>query len=90
VGVKELALLFLYLIWLFVSSAQTPLPLIHPANSIFGGAERGEDQNQGGDDWAFTIIIWASHIQRLCPSGCITRVVVFTKQRRHVCFSTDG
>jgi len=28
--------------WFFVSGAQTPLPLIHPAGSIFGVAERGE------------------------------------------------
>ncbi|MBW8328496.1 MAG: hypothetical protein K0M48_04870 [Thiobacillus sp.] len=27
---------------IFVSGAQTPLPLIHPAGLIFGGAERGE------------------------------------------------
>jgi hypothetical protein len=26
---------------IFVSGAQTPLSLIHPAGSIFGGAERG-------------------------------------------------
>jgi len=26
----------------FCSVAQTPLPLIHPAGSIFGGAERGK------------------------------------------------
>jgi hypothetical protein len=42
VGVKELALLLLFLILFFVSSAQTPLPLIHPADSVFGGAERGK------------------------------------------------
>jgi len=37
---------------IFVSGTQTPLPLIHPPDSISGGAERGESQNQGGDDWA--------------------------------------
>jgi hypothetical protein len=34
---------------IFVSGAQTPLPLIHPTHLIFGGAVRGEKQNQGGD-----------------------------------------
>jgi hypothetical protein len=48
--------------WFFVSGTQTPLPLIHPAGSVFGGAERGERQNQGGDDCAFTITIW-DHIK---------------------------
>jgi hypothetical protein len=52
VGGKELAPLLLFLIWFFVSGTQTPLPLIHPAGSIFGGAERGEGQNQVGDDGA--------------------------------------
>jgi hypothetical protein len=41
VGVKELAPLLLFLIWFFVSGAQTPLPLIHPPDSVSGGAERG-------------------------------------------------
>jgi len=27
--------------FVFCSRAQTPLPLIHPAGSIFGGVERG-------------------------------------------------
>ncbi|WP_310446229.1 hypothetical protein, partial [Thiobacillus sp.] len=40
------------------SGAQTPLPLIHPAGSIFGGAERGEGQNQGGDDGADYVLVW--------------------------------
>jgi len=40
-GGKELAPLLLFLIWFFVSGSQTPLPLIHPADSIAGVAERG-------------------------------------------------
>jgi len=41
---------FAVLILFFVSVTQTPLPLIRPTDSDFGGAERGESQNQVGDD----------------------------------------
>jgi hypothetical protein len=37
--------------WIFVGGTQTPSPLIRPVGPIFGGAVRGEGQNQGGDDW---------------------------------------
>jgi hypothetical protein len=57
VGGKELAPLLLFLIWFFVSGAQTPLPLIHPTDSIFGGAERGKSQNQVRGDGAHIAII---------------------------------
>jgi hypothetical protein len=71
VGGKELAPLLLFLIWFFVSWAQTPLPLIHPAGSIFGGAERGEGQNQGGDDWPVYVLVMrrtfgALHLRLMC------------------------
>jgi len=46
-----------------VSGAQTPLPLIHPAGSIFGGAERGGKSNQCGDDWAVCGYYLGSHIK---------------------------
>jgi hypothetical protein len=36
----------------FVSGAQTPSPLIRPADSDFGGTEGGEGQKQNGDDWS--------------------------------------
>jgi len=52
-----------------VSGAQTPLPLIHPAGSIFGVAERGENQNQGEDDDTFVVTIWASHIWCITPAA---------------------
>ena len=68
-GGKELAPLLLLLICFFVSRAQTPLPLIHPTDSISGGAERGESQNQGGDDCAFAITIWTAHFQFIMPAA---------------------
>jgi hypothetical protein len=56
--------------FVFCSSAQTPLPLIHPAGSISGGAERGEVQNQGGDDWMLAITIWSSHLAHCACGQC--------------------
>jgi hypothetical protein len=35
------------LILFFVSGAQTPLPLIHPAHLIFGGSVRGRKSKPG-------------------------------------------
>jgi hypothetical protein len=38
---------------IFVSGAQTPLPLIHPTHSIFGGAVRGGKSKPAGLGWLF-------------------------------------
>jgi len=63
----------------FVSGTQTPLPLIHPSGSIFGGAERGESQNQGGGDWAFAVTILALHIR--LNKDCALRELLLTGQQ---------
>ncbi|QLQ03521.1 MAG: hypothetical protein HZY77_12825 [Thiobacillus sp.] len=51
---------------IFVSGAQTPLPLIHPTRLIFGGAVRGS-QNQGSSGRMFATTILASPIRRITP-----------------------
>jgi len=51
---------FCYFELVFCERDSTPLPLIHPSGSIFGGAERGESQNQDGGDGTFAITILAS------------------------------
>jgi hypothetical protein len=38
---------FAVLICFFVTEAQTPSPLIHPAGPVFGGAERGGKSKPG-------------------------------------------
>jgi len=62
--------------FVFVSGAQTPLPLIHPAGSVFGGLRGGEGQNQDGDGGTIVVTIWVSQTQNIalrlllmCHSG---------------------
>jgi hypothetical protein len=43
--------------WFFVSVTQTPLPLIHPAGSIFGGAERGEAKTRAAMELISVILL---------------------------------
>jgi len=64
--------------FIFCSVAQTPLPLIHPADSVFGVTERGKSQNQDGGDWTVVIILtlhtsgvlaWGEYALRAPPAN---------------------
>ena len=57
--------------WFFVSGTQTPLPLIHPADSVFGGAERGKVKTRvvmtGG-----LRLLFGTTSRRITPTSCAT------------------